>query len=276
MRFVILATLLLLLSLASFASDTTAPAVSGRTLVIAGPSAKAAPPYSWVDPCTHQVRGYIDHLLREVLTELGVRHRRLAPVDVHDGLFKQFSLQLSQGQVDSIAAIFQHVLSTPVVYGEEPITVMEDVVLFPTAVDAHYESLADLYGKTGVVFQMPDLPQQETLLNYYRAFGLTLEVYPDFGDAVDALMQGKVDYLVGDRHLMAIQPAVQAIRRQLSSQHIPALDKPLYFAVKKGSGWESLLPSVDQKLREHRQRGHATFLKESYMRAWLSSADCPP
>lgn len=242
-------------------------------LVIGGLAKIPIPPYIWYDECEQRYRGVAIHLVEKALRDHDYAFRYAEPLTLQE-LWREPQRQLLAGEIDIL----------PFVYNPPPagITISEQAILKHRdswVVKRGTENQLPFTQRNGKKLRGYILDASETGAQYFvlqklRGNGAELAFHPDSAAALQAVLNGDIDYLIGDHYFILGMAVKGGFDKQLRFYPVNLSTRYLHVGVKTGAGHEPMLAHLDQHFLDYHHTGLVERLSRSYLQQWLEMPVC--
>jgi len=245
------------------------------TLHVGGITTINSPPYNWVSRCEgpNKSIGSTRHLMDKIFKELNVDVDYAPPLSIRsETIRKRFSL-LKEGKYDAITGVIGRQAKNGIIIGEEPLVVIDIGILYKQDIIDEPESMMSLKGFRGSIpFFFSYIATNN--LGKEAISTLNLKKSKTLAASIELLLNDEVDYVITNSHRARITMLDMKINSKLDYKSLDEFTLNTYLAFNEGSRWESLLPKIDQKLKEVRASGYVDHLEKTYLISWQRNKDC--
>ncbi len=247
------------------------------TISLHGFAKLSSPPFAWVDPCTGELTGSSQHILKKAFKDNNAHLIIEDPLPPFSNQWQKKWQRLASQDLDiyygnnmNIARVDKSHLS----HNPLPATIIESGFFSLKKNNLRVSSIEQIKGKkTG-------LPT--TLKSFITATGLRQDIFDDIEikdklvteDAINSLINGEFDYIIGGKYRYNSIARKMQKSAHLEFSPISNLSRNLYFWYHSDNEHKELFDQVIATLEEYRTNGYVDYMNKSYFLSWNNNPDC--
>jgi len=244
---------------------------SKETYTIGGITELSAPPYIWIDDCSKTPLGTSAHFIREIFNRLELDYN-YAPIIKGQGSIKAFEDEIVEKNYDVLIGVVGDIGLSSITTTKAPIAVLKSGLITRTDTLTAINSIEQLKDYKGSISRVRRLSLSALDNNMIEENQLQLTEVTLLSTALDRLLEGKVDYVIGSKYPMMMHAEKIKKRDAFNFTLIPEISINFYLGINNASSLNSHLSDIDSILASISAE-RSEYLERSYLIRWLDDAE---
>lgn len=226
-----------------------------------------APPYIWIDQCNQQPLGTTPHYINEIFDKLGFELSYAPPIRGR-GSIGAFQREITVNNYDLLIGLVEGVDINGITKTKSPIVTLKSGLITRHDDARNITRIEQLKGLKGSISGVRRLSLSSFESNQINANELQLTEVTFLSTALDDLLAGKLDYVIGSKYPMMRYAEKIKQRDAFNFSLIPEISINFYLAINNNSRLIKHIDAIDNIL-ENIPAQRADYLERSYLIRWL-------